>query len=896
MWKTGVCSISFRKYSIQEIIDATAAAGLDGIEWGGDVHVPVGDTAVAAAVRAATEAAGLQCLSYGGYYRLGSSTPEEFDGLLACAVVLGVRDVRIWAGSKDSEELSAEEWDSLVAEARVCAAKALEKGLVLSLECHNWTLTNDWYAAQKFVEQVNSPALRMYWQPNQRKSETYDLEALRQLVDVTTNVHVFSWKYNKEFPQNSENDKMPLAMHNEEWEKRLTLLEEGLRVDEDHALILEFMPDDRIETLAEEADVLNGWLMRRGLRPHPVNAAETLGICLLPAPKKLELNDTQSLTFAADGILLADDRALYPALNAARRHHLAGLKLSLGTHLTPAVVLKRNEKLVAEGYTLQVLAAENGLAQVQIGYATPAGAFYALMTLDQLLAQNAASLPQVRIADEPDYPVRGYMLDIGRNRVPKREQLFALVDRLASWKINHLELYMEGVPFEYPSFPEMWAGRELLNGEDILALDAYCKDRFIELVPTQNNFGHMDVWLKERFRDLAECPDGFNFHGEFVPDPRCLNPGDPRSLELVQKLADDLLPYFSSEKYNICCDETLELGQGASKEECERRGLEAVYTDFLCKVCEVASKAGRRPLIWDDIIRHDPAALARLPKDVILLDWGYGAAEPGEENLQRLQELGIEYYVCPGTGAWNCYLGFTDKFLANIARSAKLGKKYGAAGLLNTDWGDAGHVQSVSAGYSGMAYGAAMAWGVTENEHMDLAAALDLHVFEDKNRRMGRFVLDVGRYQRYEGRTVGNVTQAMWQWFTQQTSALEEMDPASFGRVTAYLDSLVPTLEASDMRCPDAALVKEEYRFAIRLVKTACLFSRAAKAQQEGDTVLEKELWPQVSLRAGALAMEFGRIWLMRCKQSWLASSVQQFQNVKMFADRRLAELKEKEN
>jgi hypothetical protein len=195
-----------------------------------------------------------------------------------------------------------------------------------------------------------------------------------------------------------------------------------------------------------------------------------------------------------------------------------------------------------------------------------------------------------------------------------------------------------------------------------------------------------------------------------------------------------------------------------------------------------------------------------------------------------------------------------------------------------------------------MAYGAALAWGVEENAWMDLAAALDIHVFEDANRQMGRFVLDAGRYQRYEGRTVGNVTQAMWQWATQQTSALEKMDPASFGRVEAYLDGLAPALEASDMRCPDAALVKEEYRFAIRLVKAACLFSRAAKAQQAGDAAQEMLLWPQVSEQAGALAMEFGRVWLARCKQSWLSSSVQQFMNVKMSAEKRLNELNAKEN
>ena len=41
--KTGLCSVSFRKLTVEEIIAAVKDAGLDGIECGGDVHVPHGD-------------------------------------------------------------------------------------------------------------------------------------------------------------------------------------------------------------------------------------------------------------------------------------------------------------------------------------------------------------------------------------------------------------------------------------------------------------------------------------------------------------------------------------------------------------------------------------------------------------------------------------------------------------------------------------------------------------------------------------------------------------------------------------------------------------------------------------------------------------------------------------
>ena len=67
MFYTGLTSITFRKLSIDEIIALTASAGLDGIEWGSDVHVPQGDTELAESVKAKTEAAGLKVCSYGSY-------------------------------------------------------------------------------------------------------------------------------------------------------------------------------------------------------------------------------------------------------------------------------------------------------------------------------------------------------------------------------------------------------------------------------------------------------------------------------------------------------------------------------------------------------------------------------------------------------------------------------------------------------------------------------------------------------------------------------------------------------------------------------------------------------------------------------------------------------------
>jgi len=96
----------------------------------------------------------------------------------------------------------------------------------------------------------------------------------------------------------------------------------------------------------------------------------------------------------------------------------------------------------------------------------------------------------------------------------------------------------------------------------------------MELVPNQNSFGHMHRWLKlPRYRRLAECPDGFDWPwGGHSDEPFSLDPTNPESLRFIAGLYEELLPPFSSRKFNVGCDETFDRGPGSSKEECERKG------------------------------------------------------------------------------------------------------------------------------------------------------------------------------------------------------------------------------------------------------------------------------------------------------------------------------------
>src|SRR5581483_2674353 len=319
--------------------------------------------------------------------------------------------------------------------------------------------------------------------------------------------------------------------------------------------------------------------------------------------------------------------------------------------------------------------------------------FYGVCTLIQIVEQCDMRLSAMHISDSPDFPNRGVMLDISRDKVPTMETLFELVDLLASWKVNQLQLYTEHT-FAYRNHRVVWEHASPMTPQDILELDAYCRARYIELVPNQNSFGHMHRWLRhEEYRHLAEYEEGYTDLTEhwWAPAPFGLNPTDPRSVELLREMKDELLPNFSSSHFNVGLDETIDLGLGKSAEEVKARGAGAVYLDFLKKIHALVRERGKTMMFWGDIIINHPELISQLPKDAIAMEWGYEADHPFAEHGKAFAQAGIPFYVCPGTSSWISILGRTENAMGNIRNATENGLKNGAIGVLNTDWGDWGH-------------------------------------------------------------------------------------------------------------------------------------------------------------------------------------------------------------
>lgn len=147
------------------------------------------------------------------------------------------------------------------------------------------------------------------------------------------------------------------------------------------------------------------------------------------------------------------------------------------------------------------------------------GLFRAATSLRQMLRRGEGKLPFMRLQDKPDIARRGYMIDISRGRKPRMETIKTMIDFMAELKYNEFQLYMEGDCFKYAAYPKETAHFDCLTPENILKLDQYCRNRFIDLVPNQNSFGHMYTGLKKPdfhhlglFEREDEVPSTLNPH------------------------------------------------------------------------------------------------------------------------------------------------------------------------------------------------------------------------------------------------------------------------------------------------------------------------------------------------------------------------------------------------
>ncbi|MBP1969260.1 sugar phosphate isomerase/epimerase [Virgibacillus natechei] len=248
MYKTGVCSVTFRKLSVEVVIELTSKAGLEGIEWGSDIHVPPGEFNQASNVAKLTEQAGLEVVSYGSYYRVGEyeKNKDSFEEILETAVHLKAPSIRVWAGGQGSKKGNENYRQGVVKEARTVATLAEQKNISINLEYHGNTLTDTKESAANLMREIDHPYVNLYWQPAEGQSIKQRLDSIDELIPWLTHVHAFQW---------TVGDRLPFREGREEWSQYLNQLK---NLKANRYILIEFVKEDDENQFLEDAKTLKG--------------------------------------------------------------------------------------------------------------------------------------------------------------------------------------------------------------------------------------------------------------------------------------------------------------------------------------------------------------------------------------------------------------------------------------------------------------------------------------------------------------------------------------------------------------------------------------------------------------------------------------------------------------
>lgn len=311
-----------------------------------------------------------------------------------------------------------------------------------------------------------------------------------------------------------------------------------------------------------------------------------------------------------------------------------------------------------EGYTLQI----DGRG-VDIRCQTPAGAFYAIQTLLQLLPPQIESdrlskfdlsLPYVSIADEPQFAWRGVMLDVSRYFFPK-EYVLRFIDMMAKYKMNTLHFHLvddSGWRLEIKKYPLLTSvgsfrgkGTERTGGyytqDEIREMVRYAQVRGVEIVPEIEFPAHIlsavvaYPWLSCR-GEQQEVP----VQHYISKDLLCV--GKQSSIDFLTDVLRETCELFPAKYIHVGGDEAV-YKYWDTCADCQKvvkeNGLSksAELQGYLTNVvAEMAHQYGRTIVGWDEILER-----GKIKYPVVSMVWR------DMKNISHVFELGHKAVLAP---------------------------------------------------------------------------------------------------------------------------------------------------------------------------------------------------------------------------------------------------------
>jgi hexosaminidase len=451
---------------------------------------------------------------------------------------------------------------------------------------------------------------------------------------------------------------------------------------------------------------------------------------VVPYPRKVETTDARmplrgTVTI---GVASNDPEDRFAAgLLAEEIESAAKVKVRISGGSGGQIVLTRKgaaTELGDEGYTIEATA-----KSVRVTARTAAGIFYGVQTLRQMV--EPTGIRGANISDWPAMRWRGLHDDLSRGPVPTTDYIKRQIRTSAEYKVNLYSFYIEHT-YAYKNEPLIGPPGGSLTEDEVKELIKYARQYHVDLVPEQQTFGHLHHVLKfEKYADMAETPYG-----------HVLSPANPKTYEFIKSLYAEIVPLYPGPFLHVGGDETAELGQGQTKDMADKQGVGRVYFDHMKKVSEILAPYKKRLMFWGDIALNHPEFLKDLPKDIIVMSWGYNAAPSYDRQIKPFRDAGLDLMVCPGVNNWNRIFPNLDQAIPNIRVFTREGQKAGAIGQFNTTWDDYGDALFGMTWYP-VVFGAAAAWQQGDSDPERFRAAFDWAFFRNPGDEFSRAIMKI---------------------------------------------------------------------------------------------------------------------------------------------------------
>ena len=363
-----------------------------------------------------------------------------------------------------------------------------------------------------------------------------------------------------------------------------------------------------------------------------------------------------------------------------------GIKIKKTAKLTKAhMELLLDETLSAEAYSLNI-----STDKIIIKSATPAGFFYALQTLKQLMPRNVMAavadenlkkwtLPVVEINDEPRFSWRGFMLDEGRHFYGK-EEVKKIIDVMATYKMNRFHWHLtedQGWRIEIKKYPKLtevgaWRNSKVLawgevkpdgkyyggfyTREDIDEVVKYAKARFVEIVPEVDIPGHSQAAVAS-YPEFLSC-DTENKHEVWLwqgVSTDVINVANPLAVQFAKDVVDELIEMFPFGYIHLGGDECPTV-KWENNTECQAQLKEIgsnnyrdLQINFYRQLKEhIALKPiekQRKLIFWNEVLHGNTTPLGN---DIVIMAWigADGAAKDAAmRGMNTILSPQIPYYI-----------------------------------------------------------------------------------------------------------------------------------------------------------------------------------------------------------------------------------------------------------